>query len=76
MQLNTDDELANYNKNFANKADPTILPKGHVVTFSFVTGSKGEYVWNCEYPCGDGTYGKFGNAMSAYGYMSGKVSVI
>ena len=50
--------------------------KGHTITFSFLTGSKGEYVWNCEYPCGDGTYGKFGNAMSAYGYMSGKVSVI
>ena len=49
--------------------------KGHTMTFSFLTGGKGEYVWNCEYPCGDGSYGKFGNAMSAYGYMSGKVSV-
>jgi hypothetical protein len=56
--------------------DPGTNFKGHTVTFSFLTGSKGEYVWNCEYPCGDGTYGAFGNVMSKYGYMSGKVSVI
>lgn len=49
--------------------------KGHTITFSFLTGGKGDYVWNCEYPCGDGTYQKFGAAMSAYGYMSGKVTV-
>ena len=47
-----------------------------VTTFSFYTGSKGEYVWNCEFPCGDGTYAKFGAAMSKYGYMSGKVTVV
>jgi hypothetical protein len=55
--------------------DPGTNFKGHTVTFSFITGGKGEYVFNCEYPCGDGTYAKFGNAMSAYGYMSGKVTV-
>jgi hypothetical protein len=52
------------------------LPKGHVVTFSFITGGKGEYVWNCEYPCGDATYQGFGAVMGATGYMSGKVSVL
>lgn len=49
---------------------------GHTVVFSFVTGSAGEYVWNCEYPCGDGTYAKFGAVMGSTGYMSGKVSVV
>ena len=49
--------------------------QGHTVTFSFITGGKGEYVWNCEYPCGDGTYQGFGAVMGSYGYMSGKVSV-
>lgn len=63
-------------KGFLPTKDPGTNFKGHTITFSFLTGGKGEYVWNCEYPCGDGTYGKFGNAMSAYGYMSGKVSVI
>ena len=48
----------------------------HLVTFSFVTGGAGEYVWNCEYPCGDGTYAKFGAVMGQNGYMSGKVSVV
>lgn len=55
--------------------DPGTHNKGHTVTFSFITGGAGNYVWNCEYPCGDGTYQKFGAAMSAYGYMSGKVTV-
>ena len=63
-------------KGFLPTKDPGTNNKGHTITFSFLTGGKGEYVWNCEYPCGDGTYGKFGNAMSAYGYMSGKVSVV
>jgi len=48
----------------------------HLVTFSFVTGGAGEYVWNCEYPCGDGTYAKFGAVMGQNGYMSGKLSVV
>jgi plastocyanin len=55
--------------------DPATKGEGHTVTFSFITGGAGEYVWNCEYPCGDGSYAKFGAAMSAYGYMSGKVTV-
>ncbi len=59
-----------------NKFDATgVLPKPIVTTFSFYTGGPGEYVFNCEYPCGDGTYRKFGAAMAQYGYMSGKVTV-
>ncbi len=59
-----------------NKFDSTgVLPKPIVTTFSFYTGGPGEYVFNCEYPCGDGTYRKFGAAMGQYGYMSGKVTV-
>ena len=47
----------------------------HVVVFSFITGGKGTYVWNCEYPCGDGYYAKFGGPMSTQGYMSGSFTV-
>lgn len=50
-------------------------PVPHVVTFSFITGGRGEYVWNCEYPCGDGYYAKFGGPMSTQGYMSGVFNV-
>lgn len=56
--------------------DPITHFKGHTTTFSFITGGKGEYVWNCQFPCGDKTFAKFGAAMSAYGYMSGKITVI
>ena len=55
--------------------DSGTLPTRNVMKFSFYTKGPGEYVWNCEYPCGDGTYAKFGAAMSKYGFMSGKVSV-
>ena len=44
-------------------------------TFSFITGGKGDYVWNCEFPCGDGYYAKFGGPMSHPGYMSGTFTV-
>jgi hypothetical protein len=50
-------------------------PRPNVVRFSFMTGSPGKYVWNCEFPCGDGTYAKFGGPMSARGYMSGTLTV-
>lgn len=56
-------------------APHSMYSKPHVVTFSFVTGGKGEYVWNCEYPCGDGTYANFGGPMSSRGYMSGTFTV-
>lgn len=45
------------------------------VTFSFITGDSGEYVWNCEFPCGSG-YVEFGGPMSQRGFMSGKVKVV
>ncbi len=40
-------------------------------TFTIITGGEGEYVWNCEFPCGDGTIARFGSAMSTMSYMSG-----
>ena len=60
---------------FLPTTDPGTHFKGHTIKFSFITGGAGEYVWNCEYPCGDGSYRKFGAVMSKYGYMSGKVTV-
>ncbi|MFY9914402.1 MAG: hypothetical protein WAK18_07045 [Nocardioidaceae bacterium] len=50
-------------------------PKPIEVTFSFRTKGPGVYVWNCEFPCGDGTYAKFGGPMSRRGYMSGTLTV-
>jgi hypothetical protein len=49
-------------------------PKPNVVTFSFVTGGPGQYIWNCEFPCGT-EYQSFGGPMSTKGYMSGTLQV-
>lgn len=46
-----------------------------LISFSFVSGSKGVYAWNCEFPCGTLTAG-FGGPMGAFGYMSGFVHVV
>jgi hypothetical protein len=45
------------------------------VTFSFVSGTKGTYAWNCEFPCGTQVAG-FGGPMSAFGFMSGFIHVV
>ena len=50
-------------------------PKPEVIEFSFITGEPGEYVWNCEDPCGD-SYQNFGGVMQARGWMSGKITVV
>ncbi|HXZ61172.1 MAG TPA: hypothetical protein VEG62_00420, partial [Acidimicrobiales bacterium] len=42
----------------------------HTVVFSFISGNKGTYAWNCEYPCGTMVAG-FGGPMGTWGYMSG-----
>ncbi|MDP1712768.1 MAG: hypothetical protein Q8K86_09975 [Candidatus Nanopelagicaceae bacterium] len=47
-----------------------------ITTFTFITGDAGEYIWNCEFPCGDGTVARFGAAMSTMGYMSGHFTVV
>ena len=45
------------------------------MTFSFISGSKGIYAWNCEFPCGTQLAG-FGGPMSAFGFMSGFIHVV
>lgn len=59
----------------ADVPDTGYTKKPSVTVFSFITGSAGDYVWNCEYPCGDGTIGNFGHVMSTMGYMSGHFTV-
>ena len=50
-------------------------PAPQVIEFTFMTGDPGEYVWNCEDPCGD-SYQNFGGVMQARGWMSGKIEVV
>jgi hypothetical protein len=49
--------------------------KYETIKFSFVSGAKGLYAWNCEFPCGT-SIASFGGPMNAYGYMSGFVHVV
>jgi len=49
--------------------------KYETITFSFISGSKGTYAWNCEFPCGSMVAG-FGGVMNTYGFMSGFVHVV
>jgi hypothetical protein len=50
-------------------------PKPQVIEFTFITGGPGEYIWNCEDPCGD-SYQDFGGVMQARGWMSGRILVV
>jgi hypothetical protein len=47
----------------------------NTVVFSFISGKKGTYAWNCEFPCGQMVAG-FGGVMGAYGFMSGFIHVV
>ncbi len=40
------------------------------IVFSFLSGPRGTYAWNCEFPCGQ-MVALFGSAMNTLGYMSG-----
>lgn len=68
VPLPTNDNLPN------NQTDPD-AGQYYTVKFSFISGSKGIYAWNCEFPCGQ-MVASFGGVMGAYGFMSGFVHVV
>ncbi len=46
------------------------------ITFTFRTGKKGHYRWQCFVPCAAGFYYGFGGPMQTIGYMDGFVDVV
>ena len=46
------------------------------ITFSFKTGKKGRYRWQCFVPCAAGTIDGFGGPMQTLGYMDGFIDVV
>ena len=46
------------------------------VTFSFHTGKKGHYRWQCFVPCAAGFVYGFGGPMQTIGYMDGFINVV
>jgi hypothetical protein len=48
----------------------------NTITFTFRTGKKGHYRWQCFVPCAAGFYYGFGGPMQTIGYMDGFVNVV
>ena len=46
------------------------------ITFTFRTGKKGRYRWQCFVPCAAGTLFDFGGPMQTLGYMDGFLDVV
>jgi hypothetical protein len=56
---------------------PCGLDEAHVtIHFSFRTGKRGEYRWQCFVPCAAGTILGFGGPMQTIGYMDGELDVV
>jgi hypothetical protein len=55
--------------------DPNTMAH-RTITFTFRTGKKGRYRWQCFVPCAAGTYFGFGGAMQTLGYMDGFIDVV
>jgi hypothetical protein len=56
---------------------PCELGMAHrTITFTFRTGGKGRYRWQCFVPCAAGTYFGFGGPMQTLGYMDGFIDVV
>jgi hypothetical protein len=54
--------------------DPATMAH-RTITFTFRTGKKGRYHWQCFVPCAAGTYFNFGGPMQTLGYMDGFIDV-
>jgi hypothetical protein len=56
---------------------PCGLTQAHnTITFTFRTGKKGHYRWQCFVPCAAGFVYGFGGPMQTVGYMDGYVDVV
>ena len=65
--------------NAKNQCDfaPCDLSMAHrTITFTFHTGKRGHYRWQCFVPCAAGFYFGFGGPMQTIGYMDGFVNVV
>ena len=48
----------------------------HTISFTFRTGGKGTFRWQCFVPCAAGFIQGFGGPMQTVGYMDGFVKVV
>ena len=58
-------------------AAPCTADQAHrTITFTFRTGKKGRYRWQCFVPCAAGFIAGFGGPMQSFGYMDGYLDVV
>jgi hypothetical protein len=55
--------------------DPATMAH-RTIEFTFRTGNKGRFRWQCFVPCAAGTYFGFGGPMQTLGYMDGFIDVV
>jgi hypothetical protein len=63
-------------KNQCDYAPCDISMAHRTITFTFHTGKRGHYRWQCFVPCAAGFYFGFGGPMQTIGYMDGFVNVV
>ena len=63
-------------KNQCNFAPCTMSMAHRTMTFTFRTGKKGHYRWQCFVPCAAGFVYGFGGPMQTIGYMDGFLNVV
>jgi hypothetical protein len=71
--------LQGVDDNAKNQCDfaPCAMSNAHTtITFTFRTGKKGHYRWQCFVPCAAGFYYGFGGPMQTIGYMDGFINVV
>jgi hypothetical protein len=68
--------VADNAKNQCDAAPCTAAQAHRTITFSFRTGRKGHYRWQCFVPCAAGFLTGFGGPMQRFGYMDGYLNVV
>ena len=63
-------------KNICEEAPCELASAHRTITFSFRTGKRGRYRWQCFVPCAAGFYFGNGGPMSTLGYMGGFIDVV
>ena len=63
-------------KNQCENAPCALSIAHHTISFTFHTGKKGLYRWQCFVPCAAGFIDGFGGPMQTVGYMDGFIKVV
>jgi hypothetical protein len=68
--------IADDAKNPCDNAPCPLSTAHHTISFTFRTGAKGLYRWQCYVPCAAGYIDGFGGPMQTVGYMDGFIKVV